>query len=104
MQIAYKLSGPVVWGGFAGINILAFGLYLLDKTRANAGHDRISERALHAVEFLGGWPMALLAQRILRHKSSKPSFQFIYWVIVVFHQLLCLGYLSKWTFVLGSPS
>jgi len=101
IQFASRFGGQVVWGIAAIINGCAFGLYLFDKVKANAGDRRISEKALHSVEFLGGWPMALLAQRLLRHKSSKPSFQAIYWLIVIAHQILSLGYLSKWTFVLG---
>ena len=30
---------------------------------------------LHTLELIGGWPAAFLAQRWLRHKCSKRSFQ-----------------------------
>ena len=36
---------------------------------------------------LGGWPGALLAQRRLRHKCSKPSYQIIFWIIVTLFQV-----------------
>ena len=32
---------------------------------------------------LGGWPGALMAQQVLRHKSNKASFQVAFWVSVV---------------------
>jgi len=31
---------------------------------------------------IGGWPGALLAQEWIRHKSSKMSFQAVFWVTV----------------------
>jgi uncharacterized membrane protein YsdA (DUF1294 family) len=36
---------------------------------------------------LGGWPGAFLAQRRLRHKCSKGSYQFVFWGIVLLYQL-----------------
>jgi uncharacterized membrane protein YsdA (DUF1294 family) len=32
---------------------------------------------------IGGWPGALLAQRMLRHKSKKHSFQVTFWATVL---------------------
>ena len=32
-------------------------------------------KTLHWLEFLGGWPGALIAQRVIRHKNKKTSFQ-----------------------------
>jgi uncharacterized membrane protein YsdA (DUF1294 family) len=32
---------------------------------------------------VGGWPGALVAQRVLRHKSRKKPFQVTFWVVVV---------------------
>jgi uncharacterized membrane protein YsdA (DUF1294 family) len=40
---------------------------------------------LHWIEFLGGWPGALFAQREIRHKNNKFSYQVIFWAIVVLH-------------------
>jgi uncharacterized membrane protein YsdA (DUF1294 family) len=40
--------------------------------------------------FLGGSPAAFAAQKVLRHKTRKTSFQKTYWTIV-FLQLLLIG-------------
>ena len=44
---------------------------------------RTPESTLHLFGLLGGWPGALAAQRLFRHKSSKASFQATYWITVV---------------------
>ncbi len=55
---------------------------------------RIPEKQLHAVALLGGWPGALLAQQLLRHKTQKASFQGIFWLIVALHQVYWLDQLG----------
>ncbi|MGV8663884.1 DUF1294 domain-containing protein, partial [Pseudomonas aeruginosa] len=35
---------------------------------------------------LGGWPGALVAQQVFRHKTRKLSFQLVFWGIVLLHQ------------------
>jgi uncharacterized membrane protein YsdA (DUF1294 family)/cold shock CspA family protein len=62
---------------------LAFAFYGFDKSAAEDGRRRIPEINLHMLGFLGGWPGALVAQRVFRHKSRKLSFQLIFWVVVV---------------------
>lgn len=51
-----------------------FIMYALDKQAARAGRRRISERSLLLAGLACGWPGAWLAQRWLRHKSSKTAF------------------------------
>lgn len=67
------------------MSLLAFSAYALDKLRAQRGKWRISESTLHLFEMAGGWPGAFAAQRLLRHKSRKLSFQVTYWLIVLAH-------------------
>nr|WP_229419515.1 DUF1294 domain-containing protein [Pseudoduganella dura] len=55
--------------------MVAFIAYAIDKRAARAGRRRTSERTLLLIGLAGGWPGALLAQRLVRHKSSKKSFQ-----------------------------
>jgi uncharacterized membrane protein YsdA (DUF1294 family) len=35
------------------------------------------------IALFGGWPGALVAQRVLRHTSSKASFQATFWATVL---------------------
>ena len=92
------------------INALTYWIYAIDKRRAQAGEWRISERALHLAELLGGWPGALMAQRRLRHKCSKFSFQFEFWLIVMAYQFAAYDSLQNWQFsravwlYIGRPS
>ena len=63
-------------------SLIATLLYACDKHAAIAGNWRIKESILHGVALLGGWPGALAAQGLLRHKVSKRSFQRIFWLTV----------------------
>ena len=56
---------------------------LRDKLAAVRGAWRISERTLHTLEFLFGWPGAWLAQQLFRHKSSKTEYRVVFYLMVV---------------------
>jgi uncharacterized membrane protein YsdA (DUF1294 family)/cold shock CspA family protein len=64
-------------------SIITFGVYGLDKYFAKKGKWRTQESTLHLLALVGGWPGALAAQRILRHKSKKQSFQNVFLITVV---------------------
>lgn len=66
---------PVVPAAYGIFSISAFTVYAIDKSAARHGRWRTPEKTLHLLALIGGWPGALLAQRTLRHKSQKPSFQ-----------------------------
>jgi len=70
------------------MSLIAFFAYADDKNRAQMNRWRTPESTLHLLEILGGWPGALIAQKQLRHKSKKANYQFIYWIIVVFHYVV----------------
>jgi uncharacterized membrane protein YsdA (DUF1294 family) len=44
---------------------------------------RTKESTLHLFGLIGGWPGALLAQKVFRHKSRKREFQTVFWATVV---------------------
>ena len=60
---------------FVVINPVTYLAYFVDKRAAVRGEWRIPERNLHALEMLGGWSGALLAQKTLHHKNKKKSYQ-----------------------------
>ncbi|CAH0305062.1 Cold shock protein CapB [Pseudomonas sp. Bi70] len=72
------------------VSALCFILYWRDKNSAQQGRQRIPENTLHLVELAGGWPGALLAQQVFRHKTRKASYQLMFWGIVALHQLFWL--------------
>lgn len=68
---------------YAGVSLATFVAYLHDKSAAQSGRWRTKESTLHLMALLCGWPGALLAQKLLRHKSSKPGFQSVFWLTVL---------------------
>lgn len=68
---------------YLGISVLAFAIYGLDKRAAKSGQRRTPESTLHLLSLLGGWPGAMYAQQLFRHKSVKQPFRTVYWITVV---------------------
>lgn len=73
---------------------LTFMAYAADKHAAQSGRWRIPETNLHLLELLCGWPGALFAQRVLRHKSRKPGYRIAFWMMVA----LNLGAMIAWIY------
>ena len=69
----------------AMMSLVCFIAYGLDKRQAVNGGRRVSERTLHLLAFLGGWPGALLGQRHFRHKTQKVMFRIVFWMVVALH-------------------
>ncbi|OCH30612.1 hypothetical protein A6E13_03130 [Aliivibrio fischeri] len=67
---------------YLGMSLLTYAMYAADKNAAKKGNRRISERTLHVLSFLGGWPGALFAQNQFRHKSKKQPFKTILWITI----------------------
>jgi uncharacterized membrane protein YsdA (DUF1294 family) len=86
------------WTGLfvLAISIVAYAQNRRDKRLAQTGEWRISEAQLHFWELMGGWPGAWIAQRQLRHKTSKRSYQVVFWIIVLAHQFIAFDSLRNW--------
>lgn len=73
----------LVFAAYTISSMLTYLVYAIDKSSARNGAWRISENTLHLLSLTGGWPGALLAQQVLRHKSRKQSFRFAFWITVI---------------------
>ncbi len=79
--LAGKLPLAVL-GLYFAASASAFIAYALDKSAARNKQWRTKESTLHLFSLIGGWPGALAAQKLLRHKSKKQTFQVGFWVTV----------------------
>ncbi|BEV08185.1 cold shock and DUF1294 domain-containing protein [Methylophilus sp. DW102] len=57
--------------------------YKLDKSAARQNNRRTPEKTLHLLALIGGWPGAIIGQKLFRHKSKKLSFQVIFWATII---------------------
>ncbi|MCP9758708.1 DUF1294 domain-containing protein [Aquitalea sp. S1-19] len=101
--LCFALLGALVWlehmpmwvlQAYGALSVLAFLLYWKDKAAAQGGRWRTSEGTLHLCALIGGWPGALVAQKLLRHKTVKPAFQSAFKATVVLNVLLLAACLS----------
>jgi uncharacterized membrane protein YsdA (DUF1294 family) len=78
---------PTMWlvGAYAVMSVLTLAAYAADKSAARRGRRRVRERTLHTLELLGGWPGALVAQQLFRHKRRKWRFFLVTWLIATAH-------------------
>lgn len=74
--------------------------YREDKLAARSGRSRTRESTLLLLGLAGGWPGALIAQQVWRHKSAKQSFRQAFWGTVILH---VLGFLVT-VWILRTPS
>jgi uncharacterized membrane protein YsdA (DUF1294 family) len=68
---------------YVGASLITFAAYAIDKAAARRNRQRIAEKTLHLLSIVGGWPGALLAQELVRHKSVKPEFRRVFWGTVL---------------------
>ena len=72
----------------AVMSVVTFVAYGLDKRRARHKAWRVPESTLHLMELFGGWPGALFAQQVFRHKTRKASYLVVFYAIVLLHAAL----------------
>ena len=90
-----KLPG-LVFGLYLGLSAVAFLAYYVDKSAAQNNRWRTAENTLHLLGLAGGWPGALVARHVLRHKSKKESFRSAFRLTVVLNCSVLLWLLSPW--------
>jgi uncharacterized membrane protein YsdA (DUF1294 family)/cold shock CspA family protein len=83
LSVVSGLAPGRVFGAYIVLSVVAFVIYYFDKEAAQTSRQRTPESTLHMLALAGGWPGALVAQRLLRHKSSKQSFQEVFRATVV---------------------
>jgi uncharacterized membrane protein YsdA (DUF1294 family) len=97
-----RLASDIDWRFLCAVplalSVFAFFAYRSDKRSAEAGDWRVPEATLHVIGLIGGWPGAFLAQRAFRHKTSKLSFQAVFWSVVAVHQFAAIDSLLGWRF------
>ncbi len=79
----------------AVINAATFATFARDKQAAAGRSRRVPERRLLLLAAVGGSPAALLAQRVLRHKTRKEPFRSALWGIVA-AQAAALAMVGYW--------
>ncbi|HED53945.1 MAG TPA: DUF1294 domain-containing protein [Phycisphaerales bacterium] len=79
------MYGALIGGTYAFMSLVTFAVFAIDKRRAIRDQWRISEKALLVLCFLFGWPGGLLAMKLVRHKTQKPTFRFGVPAIALLH-------------------
>ncbi|WP_295491459.1 DUF1294 domain-containing protein [Sphingorhabdus sp. EL138] len=79
------LTLPNTLGLFALINLWTFLLFGVDKLRARAGSDRVSEGALLTWAFFEGTIGAYAGRAVFRHKTRKQPFSSHLHKIAILH-------------------
>jgi uncharacterized membrane protein YsdA (DUF1294 family)/cold shock CspA family protein len=102
VRLADRIPGSVLAIYAVTLPSLTYAVYAWDKHRARKKGQREPEAWLHLLEFLGGWPGAFVAQRHIRHKCSKASYQLVFWLIVASHEFFAIDYLRGWAWLKGA--
>ena len=79
--ILHKLH-PAFFFLYLAMSLVSIAVYAIDKHKAVKSQWRIPEATLHICELLCGWPGAMIAQVVIRHKNAKLSFQLIFWLMM----------------------
>lgn len=86
---------PMVVLWYAVLSLLTFLAYAFDKSAAMGNRWRTAESRLQLLSLAGGWPGALIAQRLFRHKSRKRSFRVGYWIVVAVNCTLLIWTMTR---------
>lgn len=84
---------------YLGASAVTIAAYKRDKSAAQNNRWRTPENTLHLLALVGGWPGALVAQQLTRHKTTKTSFRVMFWVTVTAN---CVALV--WLMLLAGPT
>jgi uncharacterized membrane protein YsdA (DUF1294 family) len=82
---------PLLYFYFLAISFLSFFMMGYDKYLARNKKRRISENTFLFWGFIGGSLGAGIGMRVFKHKTSKRSFLWKFWSIVLFQFLVVLA-------------
>jgi len=81
-------------GVYLLLSVASFVVYGIDKSAARRGRWRTPEITFHLLSVAGGWPGALLGQRVFRHKTRKQPFRGIFWCTVIVNCVALVWFLA----------
>ena len=70
------------------MSFITFVAFAIDKRRAINGSWRTRESTLHLMELLGGWPGAVVAMMVIRHKTKDARYRTIHHLIIGLHVII----------------
>jgi uncharacterized membrane protein YsdA (DUF1294 family) len=99
--VVYVLCGLAWWvpALYGAASLVTFTAYVIDKSAARRSAGRVSEQTLLLLGLVGGWPGAIIAQQLFRHKTRKRSFRRAFWGTVGVNILV----LAAAVYVAGPP-
>ena len=105
LAAAWNWNVPhAVAAGYLVLSAVAFIAYAVDKATAVSGRWRTKESSLLLLGLLGGWPGAMVAQQVFRHKTTKASFRRLFWSTVVLNicafVILSSPQIAAWRFLI----
>ena len=77
----------------AMLSLVTLLVYGWDKRAAVRQQSRVPEKNLHVLALIGGWPGALIARPLFRHKTRKQPFTGIFWFTVILSTTLLGAFL-----------
>lgn len=91
---AGRLTIAMLWV-YGVVGVASAMAYLFDKRAAIRGERRERESTLHLLDFFFGIAGGLLAQQLAHHKTQKPGFAAITWLIATLHLGFLLSALTR---------
>ena len=86
--LRFRIHFSPILAYIATINAVGFMVYALDKFLAKRSWLRVPESLLHLLAFTGATPAAIAAQQLFWHKTTKRSFQVMFWLIALVQVVL----------------